>query len=141
MDTFISRSPEDTFQLGFRWAEELAPGWVIGLIGDLGSGKTQLVKGLARGLGIDDKITSPTFSIVNEYIEAAIPLYHLDLYRLNTERDVLSAGLESYLEPDGISVIEWYDRLGSLRARRTRVVHFKQLDENSRSISHEDLVS
>lgn len=111
MDTFISNSPEETRSLGKKWAVELVPGTVIGLSGDLGAGKTQLVKGLAAGLGIEDPISSPTFGLVNEYETGRLPLFHLDLYRLDTREQILGAGLETYLiNPPGITVVEWIDR-------------------------------
>src|SRR5262245_54974664 len=111
MDTFISHSPEETAALGERWGREAKPGWVIGLTGDLGAGKTQLVKGIALGLGITARIQSPTFALVNEYREGRLPLAHLDLYRLDTPQQIISAGLEDYFnKPPGIAVIEWCER-------------------------------
>ena len=74
MDTFISNNPEETFGLGQRWAAELRPGWIVGLIGDLGTGKTQLVKGIAAGLGIPGTVTSPTFALLQEHDDGTLPL-------------------------------------------------------------------
>jgi tRNA threonylcarbamoyladenosine biosynthesis protein TsaE len=110
MATFISHSPDETAALGETWGRAAAPGLVIGLTGDLGAGKTQLVKGLARGLGIPERVHSPTFALVNTYAGGRLPLYHLDLYRLETPDQVLAAGLEEYLHPDGLTVIEWAER-------------------------------
>ncbi len=111
MDTFISNSPAETLALGESWAAQARPGWVIGLSGELGSGKTQLVKGLARGLGIARRIASPTFALINEYREGRLPLFHLDLYRLDTPEQVVAAGLEEYLfTPRGVTVVEWVER-------------------------------
>lgn len=103
--------------LGIEFGKSLTAGSVLLLTGDLGSGKTTLVQGLAQGMGIDDSIVSPTFTIINEYSRARLPLYHLDLYRLNpTEVDDLQ--LESYwlgLETElGIVAIEWAERLSHL---------------------------
>ena len=111
MGMFISRSPEETTALGETWGLAAQAGWVIALHGDLGAGKTQLVKGLARGLGVLEQVHSPTFALVNEYAGGRLPLYHLDLYRLETRIQVIGAGLESYLfEPDGVAVVEWAER-------------------------------
>jgi tRNA threonylcarbamoyladenosine biosynthesis protein TsaE len=83
---------------------------VIGLSGDLGAGKTQLVKGLARGLGITMRVHSPTFALVNIYTGGRLTLFHLDLYRLERREQILTAGLDEYLKPDGVTVIEWAER-------------------------------
>ena len=110
MVTFISHSPSETESLGERWGREAPRGLVIGLSGDLGAGKTQFVKGIARGLGIVARVHSPTFTLVNEYDGGRLPLFHLDLYRLETPAQILSAGLEEFLQPDGVTVIEWAER-------------------------------
>src|ERR1043165_2689428 len=107
MATFISHSPEETSALGEQWGREAKPGWVIGLSGDLGAGKTQLVKGIALGLGIMARIQSPTFALVNEHGGGRLLLAHLDLYRLETREQIVGAGLEDYLyRPTGVAVIE-----------------------------------
>ncbi len=111
MVTCISKSPEETMALGRAWAGNAQPGWVIALSGDLGSGKTQLVKGFAAGLGVVERVRSPTFSLMHEYHGAEFVLHHLDLYRLETRESILRAGLEEYLVcPGGVSVIEWAER-------------------------------
>src|SRR3954468_10657611 len=111
MATLISHSPEETLAIGEAWGREAQTGWVIGLSGDLGAGKTQLVKGVARGLGSPARVHSPTFTLLNQYGEGRVPLFHLDLYRLNNAGDVLGAGLEEYLiDPAGVSVVEWIER-------------------------------
>jgi len=94
MVTCISRSPEETLALGEAWGRAAEPGWIIGLTGELGSGKTQLIKGLARGLGITVPVLSPTFVLVHEYLGGRLPLFHLDLYRLETLEQIV-AGLVS----------------------------------------------
>lgn len=105
---------EATYNLGISLGETLSAGTVILLEGDLGAGKTTLVQGIAKGLGIEDFILSPTFTLVNEYLEGRIPLYHLDLYRLNPS-EVEQMFLEIYWEgvelPLGITAIEWPERL------------------------------
>src|SRR5208337_508923 len=110
MATNISRSPAETVALGESWGRAAASGLVIGLCGDLGAGKTQMVKGLARGLGIAARVHSPTFAIVNIYNGGRLTLFHLDLYRLDTREQIQAAGLEEYLEPEGVTVIEWAER-------------------------------
>src|SRR5579859_1363732 len=110
MVTNISHSPSETVALGEAWGRTIASGLVIGLCGDLGAGKTQLVKGLARGLGIEASVHSPTFALVNIYNGGRLTLFHLDLYRLDTPEQIIAAGLEEYLHPGGVSVIEWADR-------------------------------
>src|SRR5208282_3907140 len=107
MATFISHSPAETESLGEGWGRSARRGWVIALSGELGAGKTQLVKGVARGLGIGARVHSPTFTLVNEYDGGRLRLFHLDLYRLETHEQILSAGLEDYLQPEGVAVIEW----------------------------------
>ena len=147
MATFISNSAEETFALGERWGHEAKPGWLIGLTGDLGAGKTQLVKGLAHGLGITARIQSPTFAIVNEYVDGRVPLAHLDLYRLETQQQIIGAGLEEYFtHPAGVVVVEWCERWPGFSANsfkasersRLRVVRIEVLTENSRRIAYED---
>jgi tRNA threonylcarbamoyladenosine biosynthesis protein TsaE len=111
MATFISHSPAETESLGEKFGRAAQSGLVIALSGDLGAGKTQFVKGLARGLGISARVHSPTFTLVNEYGGGRLKLFHLDLYRLETREQILSAGVEEFLQPDGVSVIEWAERL------------------------------
>ena len=155
MDTFISNSAEETFGLGQRWAAELRPGWVIGLIGDLGTGKTQLVKGLAAGLGIKDTVHSPTFALLHEHDGGSLPLAHIDLYRLGSQSDIVGAGLEHYLTaPVGVTAVEWYERwLGGgwqpgqplpesaqpADGQALRLVRFSDEGETKRKIEHEDI--
>src|SRR5207248_1320552 len=107
MVTRISHSAAETERLGFEWGTKAAKGLVIGLSGDLGAGKTQLVKGIARGLGITAGVHSPSFALINIYEGGRLTLFHLDLYRLETPQEITSSGLEEYLTPDGITVIEW----------------------------------
>ena len=111
MATFISHSPAETEALGEKFGRAVQHGQVIALSGDLGAGKTQFVRGLARGLEIPGRVHSPTFTLVNEYGGGRLKLFHLDLYRLETARQILSAGIEEYLSPDGVAVIEWAERL------------------------------
>ena len=146
MATFISHSPDETAALGEQWGRDAKPGWVIGLTGDLGAGKTQLVKGLARGLGIGQRVQSPTFALVNEYHSGRLPLAHLDLYRLDTPAQIIGAGLEDYFNrPLGVTVIEWCERWpdfltpqSSRLTSRLRHVRIEQIAETERRITYED---
>jgi tRNA threonylcarbamoyladenosine biosynthesis protein TsaE len=141
MATSISHSPSETKALGEAWGRAAQSGLVIGLSGDLGAGKTQFVKGIARGLGISERVHSPTFALVNIYAGGRLALFHLDLYRLETREQILSAGLEEYLTPDGVTVIEWAERwFGSDRERRSEIrwVNIETLTETERRITYED---
>jgi tRNA threonylcarbamoyladenosine biosynthesis protein TsaE len=143
MATFISKSPAETEALGERWGRDAIVGQVFALIGDLGAGKTQLVKGIARGLGCRARVHSPTFAIVNLYGGGRLPLFHLDLYRLETPGALASAGLDDYLHPDGVSVIEWADRLtngAGWKAEGGRCVRvlLEVVDDTTRRIAYED---
>src|SRR5580700_10226645 len=111
----ISHSPAETEALGQVFGRAAKFGMVIALSGDLGAGKTQFVKGLARGLGISARVHSPTFTLVNEYGGGRLKLFHLDMYRLKTREQILSAGIEEFLKPEGVSVIEWAERIYDLR--------------------------
>ncbi len=142
MATFISHSAADTQTLGETWGREATPGLLLALSGDLGAGKTQLVKGLARGLNVPGRVQSPTFSLVNVYEGGRLTLFHLDLYRLETRAQIVGAGLEDYLNPEGVAVVEWAERWfgtgtppAGLRCRR---VHLETLNETERRITYED---
>jgi tRNA threonylcarbamoyladenosine biosynthesis protein TsaE len=111
MATFISHSAAETEALGEQWGREARAGWVFALTGDLGAGKTQLARGLARGLGFAGRVHSPTFNLVNDYEGGRLVLHHLDLYRLESPEQIAAAGLEEYLlRPSGVSVVEWAER-------------------------------
>ena len=136
MRIMVSNSPEDTLRLGQEWGREAKAGSVIGLSGDLGAGKTQFVKGIARGLGIASRIRSPTFTLVHEYREGRLPLYHIDLYRLDTAEQVAGAGLEDYFcQTDGVTVVEWVDRYPLKVYDRVRI---DISSESERRITYED---
>jgi tRNA threonylcarbamoyladenosine biosynthesis protein TsaE len=149
MPTFISRSADQTVALGQRWGQEAARGWIIGLQGELGAGKTQLVKGLALGLGIRARVHSPTFALLHEYHGGRLVLVHLDLYRLETRKEILAAGLTEYFDhPSGLTVVEWAERwFGTEKhgpgcdrtaAAFYRSVRITSLDEDTRRIVYED---
>ena len=152
MATTISHKPAETAALGEEWGRSASSGLVIGLCGDLGAGKTQFVKGLARGLGITARVQSPTFALINIYTGGRLTLFHLDLYRLDTREQIAAAGLEEYLRPTGVTVIEWAERWSTSQSKvqspkskvpcqtqRLRLVQFEVLSETERRIIYEDL--
>ena len=141
MATFISRGPADTESLGDQLGRAALPGMVFALSGELGAGKTQCVKGLARALGIGARVHSPTFSLVNEYGGGRLKLFHLDLYRLETREQFLAAGLEDYLQPDGVTVIEWAERLRDWQFPDSdwKKIQIETSGENERKIVYDDI--
>lgn len=145
MPVFNSHSPAETEALGENFGRAAQCGWIIALSGDLGAGKTQFVKGLARGLGISSRVHSPTFTLVAEYTGGRLNLFHLDLYRLETAGDILSAGIEDFLQPDGVAVIEWAERLENFSQRPVtssptfKKVKIEILSETDRKIIYDDL--
>lgn len=139
MPMALSKSPEETLRLGEEWGRAAKAGWLIGLVGDLGAGKTQLVKGIARGLGIAARIQSPTFTLVHEHRGGRLPLYHIDLYRLDTPGQIIGAGLEDYIyQRDGVAVIEWIDRFTFEPPGFYRRATLEPTGENQRRIVYED---
>ena len=108
---FTTNSPVETEALGERIAKILTPGTVIAYCGDLGAGKTAFTRGLARGLGYREPVTSPTYTIVNEYLGGRLPLFHFDMYRLGSADDLWDIGWEDYLERGGICAVEWSENV------------------------------
>jgi tRNA threonylcarbamoyladenosine biosynthesis protein TsaE len=111
--TIHTSSAEETVALGKTLGKLLKPGDVLALFGDLGAGKTTLTKGIAQGLGLADDIHSPTFTLIHEHI-GPTPLYHVDLYRLESEVEIDMLGIDEYIYSEGITIIEWADRMKSL---------------------------
>ena len=109
-----SFSREDTLQIAYQMAQNAQPGQVYALIGDLGVGKTVFVKGIARGLGIKEPVVSPTFTILQEYKDGQIPLYHFDVYRIEDEEEMFEIGFDDYLYGDGVCLIEWAENVKGL---------------------------
>ena len=140
MAIFISHGPVETETLGEELGRTAQSGSVFALSGELGAGKTQFVKGLARGLGITARVHSPTFTLVNEYGGGRLRLFHLDLYRLETGEQVLAAGLEEFLQPDGVAVIEWAERIYDLRftIHDLKKIQIEILGELERKIVYDD---
>ncbi|MGH7953933.1 MAG: tRNA (adenosine(37)-N6)-threonylcarbamoyltransferase complex ATPase subunit type 1 TsaE [Limisphaerales bacterium] len=142
MATFISHSPAETESLGENFGRAAQCGFVIALSGELGAGKTQLVKGIARGLGISARVHSPTFTLVNEYGGGRLKLFHLDLYRLETRAQILSAGLGEFLQPDGVAVIEWAEKMEDERWKmedgKIKKVKIEIIGETDRKIIYDN---
>lgn len=134
--TIISNSWEQTFEAGKTLAKKLSPGDVIAFHGDLGAGKTVFVRGLAEGLGLDARVTSPTFTIVNEY-EGDIPLFHFDMYRLSGSDELFEIGWEDYLARGGICAVEWSEITEDAFPENTINIYIKKIDDNSREITIE----
>jgi tRNA threonylcarbamoyladenosine biosynthesis protein TsaE len=133
--TFISNSPAETEAIGRQFAVKHPDvGSILALKGELGSGKTQFVKGLVAGLGSDTTVTSPTFTIVHEYRGGRLPVYHFDFFRLENRESVARLGVDDYFFGDGISVIEWADRFPEFIPEQARWILFEIKSENTRAI-------
>lgn len=126
---YTSKSVSDTLELAQNIESEKFPGMVICLNGDLGSGKTIFVKGFANALGIEDNITSPTFTIVKEYLNGEMSLYHMDVYRIDENDDF---GVEDYFNKDGVCIIEWAELIEDRLPSERLDIQFKIIDENTR---------
>jgi tRNA threonylcarbamoyladenosine biosynthesis protein TsaE len=133
--SFISNSPAETEAFGRQFARDLIAGSVLALTGELGSGKTQFVKGVAAGLGGAAAVTSPTFTIVHEYAGGRLPVYHFDFFRLEDRQSTARLGLDDYFFGDGVSVIEWADRFPDLIPENARWLVFEMKSENQRVIA------
>lgn len=135
---FITHSPEETRALGGRLANALRGGEVVAFTGDLGAGKTAFVSGMAEALGVDERVTSPTFTIVNEYEGGRLPLFHFDMYRLGSADELFHIGWEDYLARGGVCAVEWSENVEeAIEADAIRVSIRRGEDENSRVISIE----
>ena len=131
---FITNGPEETEALGARLARALEPGAVVAFTGDLGAGKTAFVRGLARGLGVQDRVTSPTFTIVNEYEGGRLPLFHFDLYRLGCADELFDIGWEDYLARGGVCAVEWSERMEELLEPGTIRVDLRRGEDEDRRV-------
>lgn len=132
---FWTNSPADTERLGQQLGKLLAPGQVVALQGPLGAGKTALIRGIARGLGVTEPVTSPTYTIVNEYSTGRVPLFHFDMYRLSGPEDLFDIGWEDYLERGGVCVVEWSERILDALERPLSVRIERLERENARKIT------
>ena len=133
---FLSHSEAETEALGQRLTAVLFPGAVVAYEGGLGMGKTAFTRGLARGLGYNGRVTSPTFTIVNEYEGGRLPLFHFDMYRLDNADALFDIGWEDYLDRGGVCAVEWSENVSAAMAGATTVT-FEKLGENTRRITLE----
>jgi len=130
----ISNSPEETKQLGMRLAEELQPGDVILLEGPLGAGKSEFARGVAKGLGVAETVTSPSFTILNVYESGRLPLYHFDWYRLESAEELFELGMDEYLGGAGVALVEWPGQCPEALPERFLMIELLPLDENRREL-------
>lgn len=135
----LTNSAKETVALGEKLAKGLSKGDVVALYGDLGSGKTTFTKGIGKGLGAEDAghINSPTFVLIKEY-KARLPIYHIDLYRLDNLQDIEDIAIEEYIYGDGVVVIEWAEKINTLLPKKHIAVKFKIKDGDKREIKIED---
>ena len=133
---YHTNSPEETEAIGQLIASRLQPGTIIAFEGDLGAGKTAFTRGLARGLGAADRVTSPTYTIVNEYLGGRLPLFHFDMYRLHSSDDLFDIGWEDYLERGGICAVEWSENVSDAM-EGALTVRIEKTGDTSRTITLE----
>ena len=133
---FITNSPTETEAVAAALAQKLAPGTVLAYRGDLGAGKTAFTRGLARGLGYAYQVTSPTYTIVNEYLGGRLPLFHFDMYRLASSDDLWDIGWEDYLERGGVCAVEWSENVDDAMEQAIYVT-IEKLGEDTRRITIE----
>ena len=130
---YITNSPAETEAVGAALAKVLQPGTVIAYRGDLGAGKTAFTRGLAKGLGCGDMVTSPTYTIVNEYLSGRMPLFHFDMYRLASSDDLWDIGWEDYLDRGGVCAVEWSENVDDAMENAVYVT-IEKLGEDARRI-------
>ena len=130
---FITNSPEETEALGAALGKRLPAGTVIAYRGDLGAGKTAFTRGLARGLGCTEQVTSPTYTIVNEYLGGRLPLFHFDMYRLTSSDDLWDIGWEDYLDRGGVCAVEWSEQVADAMPPETVYVTISRRPEDDRA--------
>ncbi|MFL2484649.1 MAG: tRNA (adenosine(37)-N6)-threonylcarbamoyltransferase complex ATPase subunit type 1 TsaE [Verrucomicrobia bacterium] len=134
MSEVLIKTESEMIEYGKQLGTQSKPGDSIGLIGDLGAGKTHFTKGFALGIQCESQVTSPTFSLLHEYREGSSCLYHFDLYRLESEMELIEIGWEDYLEIDGICIVEWADKFPEIMPEKMKWLEFQVLDDGIRSI-------
>ena len=135
MATFISKSPAETEAFGRRLAEDVGVGSVLALHGELGSGKTLFTKGFVAAIESNAAVSSPTFTIMHEYRDGRLPIYHFDFFRVENRQSLTRLGLDDYFFSDGVSVIEWADRFPEFIPEQARWILFEIRSENQRAIT------
>ena len=133
---FFTNSPKETENLGQALGAVLQPGTILAYEGDLGAGKTAFTRGLARGLGAAEAVTSPTYTIVNEYLSGRMPLFHFDMYRLSCADDLWDIGWEDYLDRGGVCAVEWSENVAEAMEDAIRI-RIEKIGEESRKITIE----
>ena len=131
---YMTNAPEETEALGEKLGKLLRPGTVLAYLGDLGAGKTAFTRGLARGLGCQETVTSPTYTIVNEYLGGRLPLFHFDMYRLASSDDLWDIGWEDYLDRQGVCAVEWSENVPEAMAGAL-TVRIEKLGDSVRRIT------
>ena len=135
MKTYITNSPEETEEIAKEFANSLKGGEVIAYRGNLGMGKTCFTRGLAKGLGYDGYVTSPTFALINEYLGGRLNIYHFDMYRISSWDELYSSGFFEYIEQGGIVACEWSENIENALPENTVYVEIEALGENQRKIN------
>ncbi len=135
MIEIITNSPADTERFAEKLADKLSGGEIIAFRGGMGMGKTCFTRGLAKGLGFGDSVTSPTFALVNEYIGGRLPLYHFDMYRVESWEDLYSTGYFDYLESGGVIAAEWSENIENALEGKVITVEFERIGDNIRKIT------
>lgn len=136
--TFLTKSSEQTIELGRKIGKLLKPGDVIAMSGTLAAGKTTITKGIAESLGVKDNVTSPTFCLISEYEGEKMPLYHMDVYRLDGEEDFLNLGVDELLYGNGVCIIEWSEKVKNALPKKTIYMNITPNQDSSRTINIEN---
>lgn len=132
---YITKSEKETEILGAEFAKTLKGGTVVAFLGSMGMGKTCFTRGVARGMGYESEVTSPTFSLVNEYLGGRLNMYHFDMYRVSHWEDLYSTGFFDYLEQDGVLLVEWSENIKEALPSDTIFINIERIDDNTRRIS------
>ena len=137
----ISNSDKDTIEFAKSVARAISDGSVLNLVGDLGAGKTTFTKGLALGMGCGETVTSPTFTILNEYLQGERNLFHFDFYRIEDPGELMELGFEEYFSsPNGVTVVEWAERAPQLLPNKYYEINFSKIDDDKRKITFEEII-